>query len=181
MHACTGEGKGNPLQCSCLENPRDGGARWAAVYGVAQSRPRLKRLSSSSSSIRANNQSRVKILCPHIHLEKTQIQKDKCIPMFTAALFITAKTRKQLRDPSTDERVKLWHIYIYTHTHNGAVLSYQKEWNEPFATTRMDLEVIRLSETSQTEKEKYHMTSLTCGIWKVVQMNFFTKQKQTPT
>ena len=43
-----GEGNGNPLQCSCLENPRDGGAWWAAVYGVAQSRTRLKRLSSSS-------------------------------------------------------------------------------------------------------------------------------------
>ena len=36
-----GEGNGNPLQCSCLENPRDGGAWWAAVYGVAQSRTRL--------------------------------------------------------------------------------------------------------------------------------------------
>ena len=46
----TGEGNGNPLQCSCLENPRDGGAWWAAVYGVAQSQTRLKRLSSSSSS-----------------------------------------------------------------------------------------------------------------------------------
>ena len=45
-----GEGNGNPLQCSCLENPRDGGAWWAAVYGVAQSRTRLKRLCSSSSS-----------------------------------------------------------------------------------------------------------------------------------
>ena len=45
-----GEGNGNPLQCSCLENPRDRGAWWAAVYGVAQSRTRLKRLSSSSSS-----------------------------------------------------------------------------------------------------------------------------------
>ena len=45
-----GEGNGNPLQCSCLENPRDGGAWRAAVYGVAQSRTRLKRLSSSSSS-----------------------------------------------------------------------------------------------------------------------------------
>ena len=44
-----GEGNGNPLQCSCLENPRDGGAWWAAVYGVAQSRTQLKRLSSSSS------------------------------------------------------------------------------------------------------------------------------------
>ena len=42
---------GNLLQCSCLENPRDGGAWWAAVYGVAQSRTRLKRLSSSSSSM----------------------------------------------------------------------------------------------------------------------------------
>ena len=41
---------GNPLQCSCLENPRDGGAWWAAVYGVAQSRTQLKWLSSSSSS-----------------------------------------------------------------------------------------------------------------------------------
>ena len=47
--SCTGEGNGNPLQCSCLENPRDGGAWWAAVCGVAQSRTRLKRLSSSSS------------------------------------------------------------------------------------------------------------------------------------
>ena len=50
MRACIGEGNGNPLQCSCLENPRDGGALWAAVYGVAQSRTRLKRLSNSSSS-----------------------------------------------------------------------------------------------------------------------------------
>ena len=49
--SCIGEGNGNPLQCSCLENPRDGGAWWAAVYGVAQSRTGLKRLSSSSSSI----------------------------------------------------------------------------------------------------------------------------------
>ena len=47
--SCTGEGNGTPLQCSCLENPRDGGAWWAAVYGVAQSWTRLKRLSSSSS------------------------------------------------------------------------------------------------------------------------------------
>ena len=47
--SCTGEGNGNPLQCSCLENPRDGGAWWSAVYGVAQSRTRLKQLSSSSS------------------------------------------------------------------------------------------------------------------------------------
>ena len=47
---CIGEGNGNPLQCSCLENPRDGRAWWAAVYGVTQSRTRLKRPSSSSEA-----------------------------------------------------------------------------------------------------------------------------------
>ena len=47
--SCIGEGNGNPLQCSCLENPRDRGAWWAAISGVAQSQTRLKRLSSSSS------------------------------------------------------------------------------------------------------------------------------------
>ena len=46
--SCIGEGNGNPLQCSCLENPRDSGAWWAAIYGVAQSQTRLKRLSSSN-------------------------------------------------------------------------------------------------------------------------------------
>ena len=46
--SCIGEGNGNPLQCSCLENTRDGGAWWTAVYGVAQSWTRLKQLSSSS-------------------------------------------------------------------------------------------------------------------------------------
>ena len=49
--SCIGEGNGNALQCSCLENPKDGEAWWAAVSGVAQSRTRLKRLSSSSSSM----------------------------------------------------------------------------------------------------------------------------------
>ena len=52
--SCIGEGNGNPFQCSCQENPRDGGAWWAAVSGVAQSRTRLKRLSSSSSSTRSS-------------------------------------------------------------------------------------------------------------------------------
>ena len=48
--SCIREGNGNPLQCSCLENPRDGGAWWAAVYWVAQSRIRLKRLSSRAAA-----------------------------------------------------------------------------------------------------------------------------------
>ena len=50
--SCIGERNGNPLQCSCLENPRDGEAWWAATYGVAQSWTQLKQLSSSSSSSR---------------------------------------------------------------------------------------------------------------------------------
>ena len=52
--SCIGEGNGNPLQYSCLENPRNRGAWWAAVYGVAQSRTWLKRLSSSSSQQQAS-------------------------------------------------------------------------------------------------------------------------------
>ena len=53
--SCIGEENGNPLQCSCLENPRDGGVQWAAVDGVAQSRTRLKRLSSSSINVKSNS------------------------------------------------------------------------------------------------------------------------------
>ena len=49
--SCIGEGNGNPLQCSCLDSPRDEGAWWAAVYGVAQSQTQLKQLSNSSSSM----------------------------------------------------------------------------------------------------------------------------------
>ena len=55
LPSCIGEGNGNPIQCSCLENPRDGGALWAAVYGVAQSRTWLKRLSSSSSITKSSS------------------------------------------------------------------------------------------------------------------------------
>ena len=53
--SCIGEGNGNPLQCSCLENPRNGGAWWAAIYGVTQSQTQLKRLSSSSSRVFSNS------------------------------------------------------------------------------------------------------------------------------
>ena len=47
--SCIGEGNGNPLQCSCLENLRDGGAWWAAVYGVTQSRTRLKLIPAAAA------------------------------------------------------------------------------------------------------------------------------------
>ena len=58
--SCIGEGNGNPLQSSCLESPRDRGAWWAAVYGVTQSRTRLKWLSSSSSKIQTHTEGRGK-------------------------------------------------------------------------------------------------------------------------
>ena len=60
-----GEGNGNPLQCSCLENPRDGGAWWAAICGVAQSRTRLKWLSSSSLYLMSFFCSRILLRIPH--------------------------------------------------------------------------------------------------------------------
>ena len=58
-------GNGNPLQCSCLENPRDSRAWWAAVYGVAQSRTRLKRLSSSSSRLWKKTSLRLEMVSNH--------------------------------------------------------------------------------------------------------------------
>ena len=73
---CIGEGDGNPLQCSCLENPRDGGAWWAAIYGVTQSRTRLKWLSRSSSS-------RVKeCWCSHHHAQSLQLCPTLCDTMY---------------------------------------------------------------------------------------------------
>ena len=61
--SCIGEGNGNLRQCSCLENPRDGGAWWAAVYGVTQSRTRLRRLSSSCSSSSSPNLKETVFFC----------------------------------------------------------------------------------------------------------------------
>ena len=63
--SCVGEGNGNPLECSCLENPRDGGVWWAVLYGVTQSRTQLKQLSSSSSSI---------VRCPRLTLDLIQTE-----------------------------------------------------------------------------------------------------------
>ena len=64
-----GEGNGNPLQCSCLENPRDRGTWWAAVYGVAQSRTQLKRLSISGGSSSGLILKAVFTLCLRINRE----------------------------------------------------------------------------------------------------------------
>ena len=96
-----------------------------------------------------------------IYMEKTQtlIRKDTCTPRFIAALFTVAKTWKQFKCPSTDEWTKkMW--YIYTMEYYSAI----KKERMPFGATWMDLEIIILSEVSQTEKDKYHMISLICGI-----------------
>ena len=80
--------------------------------------------------------------------------------MFTAALFTIAKTWKQPKCPSTDEQIKkMWHVY--TMKYYSAI---KKNEIMPFAKTWMDLEMIILSEVSQTEKDKYHVISLICGI-----------------
>ena len=80
--------------------------------------------------------------------------------MFIAALLTVAKTWKQPKCPSTDEWIKkMW--YIYTMEYYSAI---KKNEVMPFAVTWMDLEIIILSEVSQTERDKYHMISLICGI-----------------
>ena len=80
--------------------------------------------------------------------------------MFTAALFTIAKTWKQPKCPSTGEWIKrMW--YMYTMEYYSAI---KKNEIVPFAATWMDLEIIIVSEVSQTEKDKYRMMSLICGI-----------------
>ena len=79
--------------------------------------------------------------------------------MFTTALFTIGKTWQQPKCPSTEEWIKMW--YIYTMEYYSAI---KKNEIMPFAATRMDLEIIILSEVSQTEKDKYRMISLICAI-----------------
>ena len=92
--------------------------------------------------------------------KKNMVREDTCTPMFIAALFTIAKTWKQPKCPSTEEWIKkMW--YIYTMEYYSAM---KKNEIMPFAATWMDLEIIMLSEVNQTEKDKYHMLSLICGI-----------------
>ena len=88
--SCIGEGNGNPLQCSCLENPRDRAAWWAAVYGVAQSRTRLKRLSSSSSI-------QVPILstCIYSTLTSSRRKKTQKSQMILSPVFLPGESQGQ--------------------------------------------------------------------------------------
>ena len=120
-----------------------------------------------------------------IYLEENMVQKDRCTPIFIAALFIIAKTRKKPKYQTTDGWIKnmciqqvdicyvyvyiFIYLYIYTHTHTH---TYTMEYSSaikkneimPFVATWMDLEMIILSEVSQTEKDKYHIISLICRL-----------------
>ena len=110
---------------------------------------------------------KLKIELPHdpaipllgIYPEKTIIRKQTCTPLFIAAQFTIVKTWKQPKCPPRDEWIKkMW--YIYTMDYYSTM---KKNEIMPFAPTWMDLEIVILSEVSQTEKDKYHMISLICG------------------
>ena len=92
--------------------------------------------------------------------------------MFTAALFIIAKTWKQPKCPSTDDWLKKMHTPTQPPTE--ILLSIKKNEIMPFAATWKALEMIILSEVSQKEKNKYHMISLIYGIYNAAQLNIET-------
>ena len=103
------------------------------------------------------------------------IQKDTCTPIFIAAQFTIAKTRKQPKCPSTDEWMRMtW--YIHTMEYYSATKNYEIM---PFAATWMDPEMIILSKISQTEKDNTMQYHLHVESKKMIPMNFFIKQKQT--
>ena len=95
----TGEGNGNPLQCSCLENPRDGGAWWAAIYGVAQSRTRLKWLSSSSSSI-----------CYLLEIPCNSTVANNFRGWFSSKCLLTVPSKSRLFFISFDSTLSFWRM-----------------------------------------------------------------------
>ena len=108
-----------------------------------------------------------------IYLEKTTIWKDTCTPMFIAALFTIAKTWKQPKCPLTGVDKKMW--YIFTMEYYAVI---KKNEIMPFAATRMDPEIVILSEVSQT-KTNITWYRLYVESKKMVQMNLFTKQKNS--
>ena len=96
-----------------------------------------------------------------IYPEKTIIQKESCTSMFIAALFTIARTWKRPKCPSTHEWIKkMWHIYTMEY-----YSARKRNEIELFVVRWMDLESVIQSEVSQTQKDKYHMISLICGIY----------------
>ena len=151
-----GEGNGNPLQCSCLENPRDGDVWWAAVYGVAQSRTRLKRLSSSSSRElemdiytllylkQITNKDLLYITwnsaqcCGSLDGRGVRGRMDTCIcvteslhcSLETITLFVNQLCPKTKWSFFFNDGTCMYiHTYIQIHTYNRILLSHKNEWN----------------------------------------------------
>ena len=112
---------------------------------------------------------------------KTLIQKDTCTPVFTAALFTIAKTWKKLKCPSTDEWIKkMWdYLYIYIKLNTTQLLSHRKEWNNAICSN-MDGPRDYHTKWSKSDRERQILYDITY-IWnlKIVQMDLFTKLKQT--
>ena len=109
-------------------------------------------------------------------IQQTKIEKDTCIPLFTAALLTIARTWKQRRYPSTDEWIKkLWYtVEYYSAIKGDAFKSFLMRW--------MNLEPIIQSEESQKEKDKYHILTQVYGIYKNGSEEFTyraTVEKQT--
>ena len=100
--SCIGEGNGNPLHCSCLENPRDGEAWWAAIYGVAQSRTRLKRLSSSSSR--------------HV-VDSPGIEDILSIILSGESVFLSVFRKQQAKSSGNDQQIYITHSTQHSARH----------------------------------------------------------------
>ena len=117
--SCIGEGNSNPLQCSCLENPRDGGAYWATVYGVTQSRTRLKWLSSSSSSSSSLDgpcfwyQSQVLVLI-HTEFFDVNVNPTKCFRKFALEFWTMGENKISIACiPEMTFPVHFWFLCVF--------------------------------------------------------------------
>ena len=152
-----GEGHGNPLQYSCLENPMDRGAWWVTVHGVAKSltqtevtwcthTPRfLKKLKIEWSYDPAT-------LLLGTYLEKIIIWKDTFTAMFTAALFTIANTWKQPKWPPIQEWIKkMWYIHIQW----NVTQTWKQNEIVPFASMWMDLEIVIMNEVRERQISCY--------------------------
>ena len=100
MHACIGEGNGNPLLCSCLENPRDRGAWWAAVCGVAQSWTQLKRLSMHACIGEGNGNT----------LQHSCLENPRDRGAWWAAIYGVTQSQTRLKQRSSSEAHSI-HVY----------------------------------------------------------------------
>ena len=141
-----GEGYGNPLQYSSLENPMDRGASWATVHRIARSQIWLKRLSTHDM-----------IQQPHFwtYIQRTQQFKDTCTWTFIAAY---TQEMEKPKCPSTGmDKEEPVHLY------NGMLFSHTKQWNHAICSN-MDGPRDYHMKWSETEKDKHNMISLVCRI-----------------